>query len=142
MKVYGNSDMIAHIDLEKAYDFVDGGMLDFVLGKMGFGNKWRKWVKSFVSTASYSILINGSPHGFFNSSRGIRQGDPLSPYLFVIVVEALSRLLLLAECKGFLRGLPASNNSKPITQLQFADDTLIFLEEGILYMDNLRRVIH
>ena len=60
---------------------------------MGFGEKWIKWIERCISTVRYSILINGSPSGFFQSSMGLRQGDPLSPYLFVIVMEVFSCLM-------------------------------------------------
>lgn len=57
---------------------------------MGFGNNWCGWIQSCLSTANFSILVNGYPKGFLSSSKGLRQGDPLSPMLFVIVVETLN----------------------------------------------------
>ena len=60
---------------------------------MGFGEKWAGWISWCISTTTYSVLINGSPTGFFHSTRGLRQGDPLSPNLFVIGMEALSCLI-------------------------------------------------
>jgi hypothetical protein len=80
-------------DLEKAYDHVNWVFLLYLLRRCGFSEKWRKWISFCISSVRFSILVNGSPCGFFQSSRGIRQGDPLSPMLFVIVIEALSRLI-------------------------------------------------
>ena len=90
------------MDIEKAYDHVDWSFLSTVLEKMGFGEKWRRWIKWYLSTARFSVLVNGTLIRFFQSSRGSRQGDPLSPYLFVIVMEAFSYLLKRAVSEGFL----------------------------------------
>ena len=65
------------LDIEKAYDNVDWSFLLTVMQKMGFGEKWIRWIKWCISTASFSMLINGTSKGFFQSSRGLRQGDPL-----------------------------------------------------------------
>ena len=77
------------LDLEKAYDHINWDFLMSVMQKMGFGEKWAGWIRWCISTASFSVLINGSPTGFFQSTRGLRQGDPISPYLFVLGMEAL-----------------------------------------------------
>ena len=79
------------IDFEKAYDMLDWNFLDFVMEKKGFDTKWRKWVKGCLSSVSFSVIINGKERKHFSSSRGIRQGDPLSPFLFILVADAMSR---------------------------------------------------
>ena len=75
-----------------------------MLKKMGFGERWLKWIEWCISTVKFSVLINGFPSVFFQSSRGLRQGDPLSPYLFVIIMEVFSCLLRRAIYRGFLSG--------------------------------------
>ena len=71
--------ILCKLDIEKVYDHVDWYFLLAVLEKMGFGERWRKWIKWCLSTARLSVMVNGSPTGFFQSSRGLRQGDPFSP---------------------------------------------------------------
>ena len=73
--------VVLKIDFEKAYDHLEWDFIDHVLEKKGFGERWRKWMKGCLSYSNFSIMINGKPRGKFNASRGIRQGDPLSPFL-------------------------------------------------------------
>ena len=85
----------------------------------------------------FSVLINGSPSGFFQSSRGLRQGDPLSPYLFVIAMEVFSSMLRRAISGGFLSGWRVRGRSGEgfqISHLLFADDALVFCEESLYQM--------
>ena len=98
---------------------------------MGFGVKWRGWIKTCISTVRFSIIVNGSPVGFFGSSRGLRQGDPLSPLLFLLIMEVLSRILKKTEDCGLLRGFhagPSNSIGVRISHLLFADDTILFFD--------------
>ena len=121
--------ILCKLDIEKVYDHVERYFLFSVLEKMGFGEKWIRWIKWCVSTASSSVLVNGTPTGFFQSSRGLRQGDSFSPYLFVVVMEALSCLIKRAVRIGFLSPCQVKGRRSEgvkIYHLLFVDDTLIF----------------
>lgn len=99
-----------------------------------FGAKWISWIQWCIGTVNFFVLINETSSGFFQSSRGLRQGDPLSPYLFVIVMEAFSCLLKRAKEGGFLSGWQLSGRGGvgvEITHLLFVDDTLVVCEPSI-----------
>ncbi|GKV50143.1 hypothetical protein SLEP1_g56855 [Rubroshorea leprosula] len=99
LKIKRRKGIIFKANFEKAFDSVDWGYLDKMLSFLGFGEKWRSWIKECLRSASISILVNGSPTEEFNMQRGLRQGDPFSPYLFLIVAEGFHALLLEAKKK-------------------------------------------
>ncbi|RVW71709.1 Transposon TX1 uncharacterized 149 kDa protein [Vitis vinifera] len=122
------SGLLLKMDIEKAFDHVNWDFLMVVMSKMGFGHRWINWMKWCYSTATFSILINESPPRFFHSSRGLRQGDPLSPYLFLLTMEALSQLLSSARNGGFISGFKVGGRGREgliVSHLLFVDDTLI-----------------
>ncbi|RVX21198.1 LINE-1 reverse transcriptase-like [Vitis vinifera] len=123
--------LICKLDIEKAYDSINWNFLMKVMDKMGFGDRWMKWIWWCISTARFSILVNGVPAGYFPNSRGLRQGDPLSPYLFVLGMEVLSALLRRAVDGGFISGCRLRGRGgmeMNVSHLLFADDTIIFCE--------------
>jgi hypothetical protein len=87
---------------------------------------------TYVRFVTYSILINGHPYRKIVPSRGIRQGDPLKPYFFILCVEGLSTLLRKAEREGSISGLPITRGDTKVSYLFFADDSLLFCRASIV----------
>jgi hypothetical protein len=131
--------ILCKLDVEKAYDHVNWDFLLYMLKRCGFGAKWCSWISYCISSARFSVLVNGSPEGFFDSSRGLRQGDPLSPLLFVFVMEALSRMLSAGINDGLLEGFKVGNEF--VSHLLFADDTLIFCNASPDQLAHLRGIL-
>ncbi|WMV41297.1 hypothetical protein MTR67_034682 [Solanum verrucosum] len=121
-----NVNVVVKLDMAKAYDRMSWIFLTKVLRKFGFAEEMINMIWRIVSNNWYSVLINGRAHGFFHSTRGLKQGDPLSPTLFIIAAEVLARGLNSlhrdADFKGF--GLPKW--SPQINHLSYADDTILF----------------
>ncbi|XP_043697111.1 uncharacterized protein LOC122647869, partial [Telopea speciosissima] len=122
-----NPTAVLKVDLHKAYDSLSRKFLFDVMGRMGFSDKFIGWVKACVTTPMFSVLINGSPAGFFNGGRGIRQGDPLSPYLFTLAMEAFTGIMRRLEIDGQIKLLPRCK-SFHLSHLIFADDLMIFVK--------------
>ena len=133
--------LLLKVDFHKAYDSVSWSFLHWVLTQMQFPRQWCKWVMACVTSASASILINGSPSRPFKLHRGLRQGDPLSPFLFVLIVEALNRIIMKATSSNAWKGIECSKNGPMISHLQFADDTLIFSDASIESLKNIKSAL-
>ncbi|XP_048628884.1 uncharacterized protein LOC125599899 [Brassica napus] len=118
--------MAIKTDMSKAYDRVEWNFLEAMMRKMGFREKWIHWIMRCVGSVSYSVLINGNPTGQITPSRGLRQEDPLSPYLFILCIEVLIANIRTAENLGQITGLIVAQASPPISHLLFADDSLFF----------------
>ncbi|XP_026398305.1 uncharacterized protein LOC113294100 [Papaver somniferum] len=137
----GKPDLLIKVDFEKAFDHMNWDFIDEIFGKMGFGDKWRSWVSCCVELVRFSVIINGLATGYFKSSKGIRQGDPLSPFLFLLVGEALSFMIKQAQEHGLISGFQVAGRGRLISHLQFADDTLIFLDADVEQIKQLRLLL-
>ncbi|KAM0972147.1 hypothetical protein ACFX2H_019690 [Malus domestica] len=114
--------------MHKAYDRVEWDFLMAVMEKMGFNDRWRKLIMGCISSVNFVIMLNGHPRSRFAPSRGIRQGDLLSPYLFLLVSEVISLLIQHAYDKMWIKGVRMNVLGSSISHILFADDTLIFLK--------------
>lgn len=112
-----------------------------MLSKFGFGTRWVRWMKACVPSAKISVLVNGSPTPEFCPQRGLRQGDPLSPFLFNIVTEGLNILLSRAKELDIIKGAEVGSNGLRVTHLQFADDTILFCETNRREVSNIKSIL-
>lgn len=113
------------LDLSKAYDKVSWNYFEAILNAFGFDKQWIKWILALIKSSMFSILVNGSPSEPFSPSRGIRQGDPLSPFLFFILMEGLSRLIIAMKNEGKIKGLQPFHSIPATMHQQFVDDTML-----------------
>eukprot|EP00253_Pinus_taeda_P015063 PITA_15063 len=102
--------MIMQLDIAKAYDKVNWTYIKRVLIAFGFDHNWVRWVMALVTSSSVSILVNGSPSEIFLPSRGLKQGDPLSPFLFILMREVLGQSIKHAKVTSKIQGLQLSEN--------------------------------
>ena len=134
-------ELAVKLDMQKAYDRVEWDFLLAVMEKLGFDSRWCTLILGCISSVNFSILLNGQPGSKFVPSRGLRQGDPLSPYLFLFVSEVLS-LLIQQECdRNRVKGIQTCPSGPTISHILFADDTLIFLKAEVENCRNLIKLI-
>ena len=133
--------MALKLDMSKAFDRVEWSCLEKIMTKMGFQPRWISMVMSCLTSVIYSIRINGVPQGHITPTRGLRQGDPFSPYLFLLCAESLSALLHRASEAGTLRGLQVCKRSPHITHLFFTDDSLLFCNATIADCEEIQRLL-
>ena len=134
-------EMTLKLDMSKAYDRVEWVWLEKVMEKLVFANQMRDLIMRYVFTVTYSIKINGTPRGHIIPSRAIRQGDPLSPYLFLLCAEGLYALIQSAVDKGQIEGVKICRGDPRLSHLFFVEDSLIFGKAMLKDCDALQRLL-
>lgn len=132
----GNEGFVAiKLDFNKAYNRVEWDFLNALLLKMGFCSRWVNWVMECLTSVKFSVCANGETRARVIPERGLRQGDPLSPCIFLLVKEVLSKLITKEVCEGTLSGLKINRHCPKLSHIFFTDDALLFAE-----LDECRRI--
>uniref|UniRef100_A0A803PAB5 Reverse transcriptase domain-containing protein n=1 Tax=Cannabis sativa TaxID=3483 RepID=A0A803PAB5_CANSA len=133
--------MLIELDLEKAYEKMEWEFINSVLLKLGFSSPFTMWIRACILVDEIKLLLNCSIVGKFNSEQGLRQGDPLSPSLFILAAKTLSRLLIDKENNGLIKGFKLARNRATLNHLMFVDDIVLFgqasLREARSFLDCL-----
>lgn len=137
----GQKRITIKVDIAKAFDTLSWEFLLSCLEGLNLPPHFRKLLKACICTTSFMVGYNGNVHGYFKGKRGLRQGDPLSPYLFVIAMNCLSYMLNDAASQGRLKYHPNCKSLK-LTHLSFADDLLIFIDGSIESVQKVLQVLH
>ncbi|GKD16537.1 putative RNA-directed DNA polymerase, eukaryota, reverse transcriptase zinc-binding domain protein [Tanacetum coccineum] len=126
--------------LSEALYLVSWRYLDFMLCNLGFGLTWRSWIEASLKSSQTSILVNGSLTSEFNVRRGLRQGDPLSPFLFIIIMEGLHVALSNSVRNGLIRDINIGSSNINLSHLFFADDVVITTDWCNHNLENIIRI--
>ena len=121
-----NGYMALKLNMSKAYDRVEWVFLEDLMRKMGFKEKWIGLIMVCVKTLTYSMLANGEPQGMIQPARGIKKGDPLSPFLFLVCTKGLHGIISKVASMKEITGFSLCKRGPKLTHLLFTDDSLLF----------------
>jgi hypothetical protein len=133
--------LIFNVDFEKEYDSVEWSFLEYMLHRFGFCPKWIAWIRACIFAGNLSVLVNGSPTSEISIQRGLKQGDPLAPFLFLPVVEGFSGVMRRAVDVELFKGFSFGREEVVISHLQYADDTLCIGEASISNLWALKAIL-
>ena len=127
----GKEASVLKLDMSKAYDKVEWFFLERVMTKMGFSDNWVRRIMSYITNVSFSFKINGKICGHVIPSRGLRQGDPISPYLFIICAQVFFRLIACGIERRTIHGIQIYRGALILSHLFFADDSILFAKASV-----------
>jgi hypothetical protein len=134
-------DVALKLDISKAFDSVSWAYLQAILCKLGFSPQWVSWMMMCISTVEYHIIFNGDRIGPITPERGLRQGCPLSPYLYLLCAEGLSAIIKNHERRGHLHGARICRTAPSISHLLFADDSFLFCKATTSEAQHLKDIL-
>ena len=141
-KKYGKvGHMALKLDMSKAFDRLEWIFLQKIREKMGFHSIWIGWILKCIKSVTYYVLVNGKAKGHIIPTRGIRQGDPLSPYLFLLCLEGLNGLIQHAMDVGEVEGVSLCRSGPKISHLFFANDNLLFCRARIEDINTIQEIL-
>jgi Reverse transcriptase (RNA-dependent DNA polymerase) len=138
IKISKTKGVLFQIYFEKGFDRVDWDFLVETLKGRGFGTKWIEWITNILNDSKTYINFNGELDLYFHYKRGVRQGDPFPPFLYILVADVLNIVLQNAKDKSYINGLRCKGDFLGLINLYFADDTLLFLEANPRYIEALK----
>lgn len=124
----GKYELAVKLDMNKAYDRVEWDFMKDVMLKLGFNAVWVDKIMMCISSVNFDLLLSGKSVAKFNPKRGLRQGDPLSPYLFIMVADDLSRMLISEVNEGNIKGIKLARSCPVLSHYLFADDSVFFVK--------------
>ena len=128
-------------DMSKTYDRVEWSFLEKIIPKLGFQDSWVALIIECITTVSYSILVNGEPKGLITPSRGLRQGDSISPYLFMFCAKGLNALFGNTASRGEIQGFSICRNRPKLTHPFFVDDYMIFCKSTMEECNKIQELL-
>ncbi|XP_033143430.1 uncharacterized protein LOC117132712 [Brassica rapa] len=133
--------MAIKTDMSKAYDRMEWSFIEAVMRKMSFSEMWIDWIMRCITSVKYKVLMNGEPRGNNVPGRCLRQGDPLSPFIFILCTEALVSLLNQAENQGKITGMRAARACPSVSHLLFTDDSIFFYKAEPRECEEVMKVV-
>lgn len=142
-KSWQEEGLVIKIDFEKAYDKIHWDHLIEILTSRGLGNKWIRLIKDWLNSSQSCMSFNGELTPYFYYKRGVRQGDPLSPFLFILAADTLSKIFHKGRQTDTLVGIGSPClEGKQITNCHYVDDTILFLKATHRNVRSIRMVSH
>ena len=133
--------MAIKLDMSKAFDRIEWSCLERIMEKLGFHDRWISLMMMCIKSVSYSVLLNREPKGLIHPTRGIRQGDPISPYLFLLCGESLSTMLKREESLGLINGVSVCRRAPRNSHLLLANNSLIFCKANMTECSNIWTIL-